>query len=75
MSKSSVELFAIALYEGGYLQGNGDEINDLLKHYKALHKKEIIKSFQEGQEIPPLDDTKDEYSPMNYYNETYGGKK
>jgi hypothetical protein len=48
---------------------------DLLTQAKAMHKEEIMKSFQEGQEIPPLDDTKDEYSPMNYYNETFGGNK
>jgi hypothetical protein len=35
--QSSVELFAIALYEGGYLQGNGDEINELLEQHKAMH--------------------------------------
>jgi hypothetical protein len=38
--QSSVELFAIALYEGGYLQGNGDEINELLEHHKAIHVQE-----------------------------------
>ena len=37
---SSVELFAIALYEKGFLQGNGDQINDLLEHHKAMYKKE-----------------------------------
>jgi hypothetical protein len=46
---------------------------EILDEAKAMHKEEIIKSFQEGQEIPPLDDTKDEYSPMNYYKQTFGG--
>lgn len=40
-SQSSVELFAIALYEKGFLQGNGDEINDLLNSYKSIHKLEL----------------------------------
>ena len=38
--QSSVELFAIALYEKGFLQGNGDDINDLLNSYKSIHKLE-----------------------------------
>ena len=82
--KSSVELFAIALYERGYLQGNGDEINDLLEHHKALHKKEIKDAFNQGYrdgehdygnttqilgDISAWDDSE------NYYNETFGGNK
>ena len=38
--QSSVELFAIALYEKGFLQGNGDDIDDLLNSYKSIHKLE-----------------------------------
>jgi hypothetical protein len=63
--QSSVELFAIALYEGGYLQGNGDEINDLLEHHKAMHKYEIKEAF-----LIPYTGTSDEY-----YEQTYGGNK
>ena len=33
--QSSVELFAIALYEKGFLKGNGNEINDLLDQSNA----------------------------------------
>jgi hypothetical protein len=33
----------------------------LIKVRRRLWK--VILAFQEGQEIPPLDDTKDEYSP------------
>ena len=40
--KSSVELFAISLYEKGFLQGNGDEINELLEQAKAMHKEEMV---------------------------------
>ena len=76
-NKSSVELFAIALYEGGYLQGNGDEINDLLEHHKAMHKKEIkdaifwgnIKGYDEHKRTWVFDEDE------QYYNESYGGNK
>jgi hypothetical protein len=72
-NKSSVELFAIALYEGGYLQGNGDEINDLLEHHKAMHKKEIkdaifwgnIKGYDEHKRTWVFDEDE------QYYNETF----
>jgi hypothetical protein len=68
--KSSLELFAIALYEGGYLQGNGDEINDLLEHHKAMHRAEIIESYASGS-----NDRLRNTINTNYYNLTYGGNK
>jgi len=48
-NKSSVEQFAIALYEGGYLQGNGDKIQNLLDHCKEREKEEIAKAFDRGR--------------------------
>jgi hypothetical protein len=63
--QSSVELFAIALYEGGYLQGNGDEINELLEHHKAMHEYEIKEAF-----LIPYTGT-----AYEYYQQTYGGNK
>jgi hypothetical protein len=48
--KSSIDLFAIALYEKGFLKGNGDEINDLLEEHKAMHKEECAEVFKEAQE-------------------------
>jgi hypothetical protein len=52
-NKSSVELFAIALYEGGYLQGNGDKIQNLLEQHlemeKEEKKEEIAKAFDRGR--------------------------
>jgi hypothetical protein len=73
--QSSVELFAIALYEGGYLQGNGDEINDLLERHKAMHKEEIKTAFRIGDGFSSdyFGDGLDE--DEQYYNETYGGNK
>jgi hypothetical protein len=75
--QSSLELFAIALYEGGYLQGNGDEINDLLEQHKAMHKEEIQLAFGSGK----LDAAKHIFNATElkdfeqYYNETFGGNK
>ena len=67
--QSSVEQLAIALYENGYLQGNGDEIDDLLVYFKAMHKEEIENAYNYGQQIPPF-----EYAEQ-YYNETFGDNK
>ena len=69
--QSSLELFAIALYEGGYLQGNGNEINDLLEHHKAMHKEETKNAYWAG-----IDDHLNQNKMPNsegYYNETFGG--
>lgn len=74
--QSSVELFAIALYEGGYLQGNGDEIDDLLVYFKAMHKEEIMDAHIEGQRVfdkfPHTQWTNDQAE--QYYNETFNLK-
>jgi TorA maturation chaperone TorD len=75
--QTAVEQFAIALYEGGYLQGNGDEINDLLEHHKEMHKEEIEDAFQAGkwdwaEHIVNDVESKD---ASQFYNETYGGNK
>ena len=75
--QSSLELFALALYEGGFLQGNGDEINDLLEHHKAIHKSEIedaiywgnIKGYDEHKRTC-IDD-----EDQQYYNETFNTKE
>jgi hypothetical protein len=65
--QSSVELFAIALYEAGYWEGNVDKLNDLLDYHKAMHKEEIQDAWNDGyNEIG---------GPEQYYNETYGGNK
>jgi hypothetical protein len=73
--QSSVELLAIALYEGGYLQGNGDEINDLLKQHKAIHKEEIEEAYEEGSHTIWDEDTWMLLEKREYYNETFGGNK
>lgn len=77
--QSSIELFAIALYEKGFLKGNGDDINDLLEEHKAIHKSEIVKSSAQGylmgvQEGFPLE-TAHDYAHKWYANQFEGDKK
>ena len=74
--QSSVELFAIALYEGGFLQGNGNQINDLLERHKAMHKEEMIQSCDKMQIIDDVDfdgNVTFIFNPQKYYEQTYGG--
>lgn len=69
--KSSLELFALSLYEKGLLQGNGNHIDDLLLHFKAMHKEEIKKAYLKGYE----DKDFSYFDPKQYYELTYGGNK
>jgi hypothetical protein len=71
--QTALELFAIALYEGGYLQGNGDEIQKLLEQYLEMEKEQIINANRDGVDM--VVDKKDFISGKQYYNETYGGNK
>ena len=71
--KSSLELFAIALYEKGYLQGNGDEINDLLERHKAMHKKEILESYRWGRYDSDKLVMSERFYREQYYEQTFGG--
>lgn len=73
-NKSSVELFAIALYDNGLLQGNGDEIDDLLLYFKAMHKKEIIEAYRFGRYDSDKLVMSERFYREQYYNETFGGK-
>jgi hypothetical protein len=75
--QTAVEQFAIALYEGGYLQGNGDEIEKLLNTFQEIEKERIIKAFDDG-------DYNYHYSRKTgndfengeeYFEELYGGNK
>ena len=62
--QTAIEQFAIALYEGGYLQGNGDEIQNLLEQHLEINKEQIEDACWAGGN-----------DGKQYYNETYGGKK
>ena len=72
--QTAVEQFAIALYENGFLTGNGDEIQELLEQYKEMEKEKMIEFAQEvfrnryNQITQSLGNIADDI-----YNETYGG--
>jgi hypothetical protein len=75
--KSSVELFAIALYEKGLLLGNGNEIQESLDEHKEMEKDRLIDAFDEGQEYEyqyHINSTP-KFDSEQWYNETYGGNK
>jgi hypothetical protein len=67
--QTAVEQFAIALYEGGYLQGNGDEIETLLNQFREMEKEIIEKTYDDAIMKGRQEDGE------QYYNETYGGNK
>lgn len=73
--RSSVELFAISLYEKGFLQGNGDEINELLEQAKAMHKEELEFAFKGGMSLvegilwKPIDKFEE------FYNEKFNNEQ
>jgi hypothetical protein len=69
--QTALEQFAIALYEGGYLQGNGDEIQNLLEQHLEINKEQIENAYWEGGQDVPMSGKQCE----QYYNETYGGNK
>jgi hypothetical protein len=71
--KSSLEQFAIALYEGGYLQGNGDEIETLLNRFKEMEKEQIKNAFTNGFRFSK--NSKFSIADEAFYNLTYGGNK
>ena len=73
--KSSIDLFAIALYEKGFLKGNGDEINDLLEEHKAMHKEDVIDACnqEEFKDIDGYGIHETISKGEQYYNETFGG--
>jgi hypothetical protein len=73
--QSSVEQFAIALYEKGLLIGNGDWMQDILNEYKAMHKEEMIEF---GNDLLAQNDTTYIAMPNlseQYYNQLFGGNK
>jgi hypothetical protein len=46
--ETAVEWFAIALYEKGFLTGNGDEIQGLLEQAKEMEKEQMEEAFENG---------------------------
>jgi hypothetical protein len=74
-NKTALEEFAIALYEGGYLQGNGDEIQELLEQAKEMNKEQHLKTWGNGWVNGDIPMDNYESVAENYYNEMYGGNK
>ena len=68
--KTAIEQLMIALYEGGYLRGNGNEMDDILEKYKEMEKKQITDSYLIGL-LHPIEMDATEQAE-EYYNETYG---
>jgi hypothetical protein len=71
--QTALEQFAIALYEGGYLQGNGDEIQKLLEQHLEMEKERIIKAYNQDL-MGGLSGYRKFNDGEDYYNETYGEK-
>lgn len=69
--QTAVEQLAIALYENGFLQGDGDRIQEIIDIFKEMEKEQHIKSWDSALEALGLDEWEDF---EQYYNETYGGK-
>ena len=73
--KSSIEQFAVALYDNGLLQGNGNHIDDLLLHFKAMQQEQAqqyaefcVQCDRQGLRLL-------EFNSWIAHNETYGGNK
>jgi hypothetical protein len=71
-----VEELAIALYENGFLQGNGDEIQKLMDRAKEKEKLRMILFACDVH----MDIKKDRVKSLmelveEMYNKTYGGNK
>jgi hypothetical protein len=66
---------AIALYENGFLTGNGDEIQELLDQAKEMEREQIENAFSIGEVMATDYFYGEDNCAINYYNETYGGNK
>jgi hypothetical protein len=73
--KTAVEELTIALYEGGYLKGNGDEIQKLVDKSKKMEKEQKMKDYFQGRKDESSSKARYEYNRNSeqWYNETYGG--
>jgi hypothetical protein len=69
-NKSAVEQLAIALYENGFLQGDGDGIQEIVEIFKEMEKEKLKDSWVEGSIHWGTNKTFEQY-----YEQTYGGNK
>jgi hypothetical protein len=77
--KTAVEQLAIALYEGGYLKGNGDEIQELVDQAKEMEREQIVdamdEGFNDGIRVGQFKEDAKFSSGEQYYEKTYGGNE
>jgi len=76
--QTAVEQFAIALYDNGFLQGDGDEIQNLLEQHLKIEKEQMIEMVYQIKHytyFPEYTNHTQDQLVDKYYNETYGGKK
>jgi hypothetical protein len=78
-NKSTVEQLAIALYENGFLQGDGDGIQEIVEIFKEIEKERMIELLEWMNSVNQFDpmrlETDNDDIVEQYYNETYGGNK
>jgi len=68
--QTAVEQLAIALYENGFLQGDGDGIQEIVEIFREMEKEKLEDAWVEGVKNWNPSKTFEQY-----YNETYGGNK
>jgi len=76
--QTAVEQFAISLYDNGFLQGNGDEIQNLLEQHLKIEKEQMIEMVYQIKHytyFPEYTNHTQDQLVDKYYNETYGGNK
>jgi len=76
--QTAVEQFAIALYDNGFLQGDGDEIQNLLEQHLKIEKEQMIEMVYQIKHytyFPEYTNHTQDQLVDKYYNETYGGNK
>jgi hypothetical protein len=78
--QTAVEQFAIALYENGFLQGNGDEIQEIVEIFKEMEMERIenawIAALDFGiEKMKGLNTLESKDAFEKFYKTTYGGNK
>jgi len=75
--QTTLELFAIALYEKGLLKGNGDEIQALLQEHKEIDMRQHLDTWLQGRvEMKRNFDVISKGKTFEeFWEETYGGNK
>jgi adenine deaminase len=71
---TSIEWLIKELYTEMNMSGDGRVLDEILEEAKEMHKQEIIKAFDEGQEYEYQYHINNapKFDSQTYYNETYG---